>query len=72
MKKPILILIASMLMMVMMLIAYSQYLKDKPLIEEQNRQAQQQSTLTPDQMVSGIKQFLNDTTSTIKPPPPIP
>ena len=47
-----------------MLVLYANFLSD-----EKAAQAKQQQVLSPDQMVSGIKKFVNDTTSNIKPIP---
>lgn len=47
-----------------MLGVYGSFLKDKPAIEAQ----QNQPVLSPDQMVSGVKNFINTTTSNIHPP----
>lgn len=47
-----------------MLVLYMNFLHDKPLIDQQNNQ-----NLSPDQMVQGVKNFINDTISTIKPIP---
>lgn len=52
-------------MCILMLVLYMNFLHDKPLIDNQN----QQQLLSPDQMVNNVKQFVNDTTSTIKPIP---
>lgn len=73
--RPLIVLFVSMFILIgIMLIAYQQFQKDKPLMEEQNRQAQlqQQAVLTPDQIAKGVSNFINDTTSTIHTPPPLP
>ena len=53
-----------------MLILSQDYMRDKPLIDAQRQQAVSQVNLTPDQMVNGIKQFINDTSSNLNRPMP--
>ena len=54
------------IMCLVMLAVYVNFLHDKPLIDAQNQQS-----LTPEQMANGVKSFIDTTTSNIKPPPPI-
>jgi len=53
-----------------MLAVYANFLNDKPLIDAQNKQSQFQ-TLSPNDAINGIKNFVDTTTSNIKAPPPI-
>lgn len=55
-------------MVVSMLVLYNYYLQDKPAILKQEQQGQE-PVLTPDQMVNGVKNFVQTTTSNIHPPP---
>lgn len=65
-KKSVLFLAIMSIMVLVMFTIYVNFLHDKPLIDAQNQQA-----LSPDQMVIGVKSFINATTSNIKPPPQI-
>ena len=55
-------------MVIGMVVLYENFLHDKPMIEKQQQEALQQN-LTPDQMINGIKSFVNTTTNNIKAPP---
>lgn len=54
-------------MVIAMGILYVNFLNDKPFIQQQN----QQQNLSPNDMINGIKSFVDTTTSNIKAPPPI-
>ena len=63
-KKGAIFLTIMSIMCILMLVLYANFLSD-----EKAAQAKQQQVLSPDQMVNGIKKFVNDTTSNITPIP---
>jgi len=69
-RKSILFLGVMFILVVGMMAVYGNFLNDKPLIIKQEQQSQGQS-LSPGDVLNGIKGFFDATTSNIKPPPPI-
>ena len=69
-SKSILFLAIMFVLVVGMLGVYGNFLHDKPMIDKQNQQFQQQS-FSPGDIINGVKGFIETTTSNIKPPPPI-
>ena len=70
-RRAILFLAVMFVLVVGMLGVYGSFLNDKPMIDAQNKQGQQQN-LSPNDMINGIKSFVDTTTSNIKSPPPLP
>ena len=68
--KAMMFLAVMFVLVVGMLAVYANFLKDKPMIDQQNQQAQEQ-TFSPGDVIKGVKGFIDTTTSNIKPPPPI-
>ena len=65
-RKSVMFLGFIFIMVIGMLFIYSSFQNDKSM------HTQQAQVLQPDQMLSGVKQFITVTTSNMKPVPPIP
>lgn len=69
-KKSVIFLGFIFILVIGMSVVYMNFLKDKPLIDQQNQQVQEQ-TFSPGDVIKGVKGFIDTTTSNIKAPPPI-